>query len=149
MILTKENITSALEQLTVDSKPIWGKMSAQHMVEHLILTFRISSGIKEVEIVTDDRLLPIQKRFLLGSKSLPKLFINPIIGENLLPLEFDSLETANEELINSLNKYEEHFIINSDSTPAHPVFGLLNKTEWDVFHNKHFEHHFSQFGITI
>lgn len=149
MLLKIEEITKALDQLTVESKPLWGKMSAQHMVEHLVLTFRICNGTMEVEIVTDDRLLPIQKRFLLGSKPLPKLFINPIIGENLLPLEFDNLETAKDELINSLNKYEKHFIINSDSTPAHPVFGLLNKTEWDVFHNKHFEHHFAQFGIEI
>ncbi|MFO7523995.1 MAG: DUF1569 domain-containing protein [Ignavibacteriaceae bacterium] len=149
MLLTIEKITKALDKLTVGSKPLWGKMSAQHMVEHLVLTFRICNGSMEVEIVTDDRLLSIQKRFLLSSKPLPKLFINPIIGENLLPLEFDNLETAKKELINSINKYEEHFIINSDSTPAHPVFGLLNKTEWDVFHNKHFEHHFSQFGITI
>lgn len=149
MPLTKEKITNALDQLTVDSEPLWGKMSAQHMVEHLILTFRISSGMMDVAIVTDDRLLPIQKRFLLSSKPLPKLFINPVIVENLLPLEFDNLETAKEELINALNKYEEYFTINSNSTPAHPIFGLLTKAEWDVFHNKHFEHHFSQFGITI
>lgn len=149
MLLKNEEITKALDQLTIDSKPLWGKMSAQHMVEHLVLTFRISNGSMEVEIVTDDRMLPIQKRFLLSSKPLPKLFINPVIGENLVPLEFDNIESAKKELIDAIDKYEEHFITDSGSTPAHPVFGLLNKTEWDVFHKKHFEHHFAQFGIEI
>lgn len=149
MLLTKEIISTVLNQLTVDTKPLWGKMTVQHMVEHLVLSFRICNGTREVEIVTDDRILPVQKRFLLSSKPLPKLFINPIIGENLVPLEFDNLEIAKEELISALNKYEEHFNTYSDSTPAHPVFGLLNKTEWDIFHKKHFEHHFAQFGIDI
>jgi hydroxymethylglutaryl-CoA reductase len=149
MFLTLEKINTALNQLKVDAKPLWGKMSPQHMVEHLILTFRICNGTKEIEIITEDRLLPIQKRFLLSSRPLPKLFINPVIGENLLPLEFESINTAQETLIFELTKYEEYFDLNPESKPAHPVFGYLNKSEWDVFHKKHFEHHFSQFGITI
>ena len=149
MFLTLIKINTALNQLKVDAKPLWGKMSPQHMVEHLILTFRICNGTKEVEILTEDRLLPIQKRFLLSSRPLPKLFINPVIGENLLPLDFESINTAKDTVIFELNKYEEHFRLNPESKPAHPVFGYLKKTEWDIFHKKHFEHHFLQFGITI
>jgi len=59
MFLTLEKINTVLNHLKVDAKPLWGKMSPQHMVEHLILTFRICNGTKEVEIITEDRLLPI------------------------------------------------------------------------------------------
>lgn len=149
MFLTIDKIQSALNQLTDEMQPLWGKMSAHHMIEHLDLAFRICNGKREVQIVTDEKRLPMMKKFVLSDKPLPKLFINPIIGENLLPLEYDSLESAKEKLIFEINKYEEHFISNPDSTPAHPVFGYLNKTEWDSFHKKHFEHHFAQFNITI
>lgn len=149
MFLTIDKIESALNQLTDQVLPLWGKMTPHHMVEHLILTFRICNGTREVEIMTEDRLLPIQKRFLLSNKPLPKLFINPVIGENLLQLEFGDMNTAKDILISELDKYEEHFNLNPDSKPAHPVFGYLSKSEWDVFHKKHFEHHFAQFGINI
>lgn len=149
MFLTTDRIQSALNKLTDEIKPLWGKMTPQHMVEHLILTFRICNGSRVVDIITEDRLLPIQKRFLLSDKPLPKLFINPVIGENLLPLEFVDMNTGKDILISELNKYEEYFNLNPDSKPAHPVFGYLSKSEWDVFHKKHFEHHFSQFGIII
>lgn len=149
MILTLEEINTALNHLKVDAKPLWGKMSPQHMVEHLILTLSISNGTRDVEVFTEDRLIPIQKRFLMSDKPLPKLFINPAIGENLLRLQFGEIDSAKDALINEIKKYEEFFNSNPDSTPAHPQFGKLNKQEWDIFHKKHFEHHFSQFGITI
>lgn len=149
MFLTIDKIESALNQLTIEIQPLWGKMSAHHMVEHLKLALSISSGEKEVEIYVEERLIPIQKRFLMSNKPLPKLFINPAIGEDLLPLEFKNIDSAKTALISQINKYENFFVANPDATPAHPVFGKLNKQEWDAFHQKHFQHHFSQFGIII
>jgi hydroxymethylglutaryl-CoA reductase len=149
MFLTLEEINTALNQLKVDAKPLWGKMSPQHMVEHLKLAVNISNGTQNVEVFTEERMIPIQKRFLLSSRPLPKLFINPAIGENLLPLEFNDIDSAKDALVNEIKKYEDFFNTNPDSTQAHPVFGKLNKHEWDVFHKKHFEHHFAQFGINI
>lgn len=149
MLIIIDEIEKALQQLAIDAKPLWGKMSAHHMVEHLKLAMSISSGEKEVEIYVEDRLIPVQKRFLLSNKPLPKLFINPAIGEDLLPLEYKDIDSAKAALMSEINKYESFFVANPDATPAHPVFGKLNKQEWDLFHKKHFEHHFSQFGINI
>ncbi len=149
MFLKIEQINTALKLLKVETKPLWGKMSAQHMVEHIILALGISNGNRYVKVYTEDKIIPIQKRFLLSNKPLPKLFINPAIGEELLPLEFSDLDSAKNALINEIHRYEEFFNCSPESTPAHPVFGKLNKNEWDIFHKKHFEHHFAQFGISI
>lgn len=140
-------IKELLKKLDENTPAQWGKMSAQHMIEHLILTYRICNGTREVSIVTGERLLPIQKRFLMSDKPLPKLFINPVIGEDLLPLEFESLESAKKELLNEIEKYELYFASNPEANAAHPVFGYLNKSEWDIFHDKHIRHHLLQFGI--
>jgi hypothetical protein len=149
MLPNNEKINTALNKLGVDSKPLWGKMSAQHMVEHLILSYRISNDTIKVKIESDEKTLPTLKRFLLSDKPLPKLFINPIIGENLLPLELGSIKSAKEVLLLEMTKYEKHFRSSPESTPTHPIFGNLNKTEWDIFHKKHIEHHFAQFGFEI
>jgi len=37
--------------------------------------------------------------------------------------------------------------MNPDALKLNPTFGELNKAEWEIFHEKHFTHHFKQFGI--
>ena len=139
---------SLLSKLSETQKPLWGKMTPQHMVEHLRKA--VQSSINEIKfnIYTEERKIPALKRFLLGERPLPKEFINPAIGPNLLPLEFNDLGTAIKELEKVINRYDQFFKDNPLIKTAHPVFGFLSKEEWDIFHQKHFTHHFSQFGLT-
>jgi oxepin-CoA hydrolase/3-oxo-5,6-dehydrosuberyl-CoA semialdehyde dehydrogenase len=74
--------------------------------------------------------------------------MNPAIGPGLMELEFKNMEAATLELENILERYEQFFENNPDIKTAHPTFGYLTKKEWDVFHQKHFIHHFSQFGLS-
>lgn len=134
-------------RLIPDTKPLWGKMSAQHMVEHLILTLRIGTGKLETKVYSPDEKLPVLKRILLSNRPLPKNFISPIVGEKLLPLEFNDLDEAMENLKLELNTYYDFFEKNPDAILPNPTFGKLNKEEWELFHKKHFEHHLSQFGL--
>jgi oxepin-CoA hydrolase/3-oxo-5,6-dehydrosuberyl-CoA semialdehyde dehydrogenase len=73
--------------------------------------------------------------------------MNPAIGPDLLPLEFTSLESAIDELKNVIDRYYTFFNSNPGVKTVHPVFGYLTKEEWDIFHEKHFRHHLSQFGF--
>jgi oxepin-CoA hydrolase/3-oxo-5,6-dehydrosuberyl-CoA semialdehyde dehydrogenase len=73
--------------------------------------------------------------------------MNPAIGPDLLPLEFSSLQSAIEELRNIIKRYNIFFESNPGIKTIHPVFGSLTKVEWDIFHEKHFRHHLSQFGL--
>lgn len=83
----------------------------------------------------------------MSERPLPKNFINPIIGENLLPLEYSSIEEAISALRVEIDDYKNLFKEKPKSVFVNPTFGSLNKEEWEVFHRKHFQHHLSQFGL--
>ena len=137
-----------LKKLKVDQKPLWGKMTPQHMVEHLYKALQASINEISLNIVTEERKIPVLKRLFLGDKALPKEFMNPSIGPDLMKLEFKNIEVAILELENILIKYEQFFEVNPGIKTVHPVFGNLTKAEWDIFHQKHFNHHFLQFGLS-
>lgn len=144
-MFSNQNILE-LKRLNPDQKPLWGKMTLQHMVEHLIKTMQASINEITLQIFTEERKIPVIKRLFFGDRPLPREFINPAIGTNLLPLEFSDLNTAINELEKILIRYEKFFEDNPGIKTVHPVFGYLTKEEWDIFHRKHFFHHISQFG---
>jgi len=130
----------SLKKLKVDQKPLWGKMTPQHMVEHLYKALQASINEISFNIFTEERKIPVLKRLFLGDKALPKEFMNPAIGPDLMELDFNNMETAILELEKILERYEQFFESNPTIKTAHPVFGNLTKAEWDIFHQKHFIH---------
>ena len=53
--MTSEKISKCLNKLKEDSKPKWGILSPQHMLEHIELTYQIASGeIQDFEIATPE-----------------------------------------------------------------------------------------------
>lgn len=136
-----------LKDFDKNAKPLWGKMTPQHMIEHLIGSLQMSVGELKVECFNPPEKLPALIKYLMSSRPLPKDFINPVIGPDLIPLKYSSLEESISALINYITKYYEFFEANPESKTTNPTFGELNKIEWDQFHEKHFTHHFSQFGL--
>ena len=141
------NHIESLKNLRYNQKPLWGKMTPQHMVEHLYKAFQSSINEIQFSVLTEERKIPIIKRIFLGEKPLPKEFMNPAIGLDLLALEFSDLNHAITELQKVLTRFEIFFQENPSLKTIHPVFGYLTKAEWDIFHEKHIKHHLSQFGI--
>ncbi len=142
------NFIELLKNLSTDTKAIWGKMTAQHMVEHLTMAVKSSTGkINFTRFITPEDKLEISKRFLKSSRPLPKLFVNEVVGEGLKPLVNKNLDSAIEELNNEAKYFEEYFKYNPDAKPINATFGPLNHEEWITFHNKHFTHHLTQFGL--
>ena len=136
-----------LSLLNKDAKAHWGKMSPQHMVEHLILAVQMSNGKLKLDCFYPPEKNPSLKRFLMSSRPMPKLFVNPVVGKDLRPLKYSSLEEAIEKLKNEIDNYVLFFENNPEAKPVNITFGELNKEEWNVFHKKHFTHHLSQFGL--
>jgi len=145
--MNSEIIINSLNHLTPDQNPLWGKMTPQHMVEHLYKTVQASINEISLEVFTEERKIPVLKKLFLGNRPLPKEFMNPAIGPDLLPLEFISLNSAIDELKKIIERYNTFFESNPGIQTTHPVFGYLTKEEWDTFHLKHFKHHISQFGF--
>ncbi|MBI1939312.1 MAG: hypothetical protein HYS25_14475 [Ignavibacteriales bacterium] len=138
---------SYVQNLTEDTKPLWGKMTPRHMIEHLILAVKMGNGKIKAECFNPPEKIPTLKRFLQSSRHLPQNFINPIIGDKLLPLEYSSLEEAITVLKNEIDDYETFYVENPEAILTNATFGDLNKEEWDTFHDKHFTHHLKQFGL--
>lgn len=137
-----------LENLSENSVKGFGIMTPQHMVEHLILTVKLSYGrIKIPEFEPNEKQLSQKQALLYSEITFPKGVRAPGLGDQLLDLRFPNLETAKEELLKSLDDYASFFEENSTSKTMHPRFGRLNFEEWELFHEKHFNHHFEQFGI--
>ena len=137
-----------LEGLKTEKTPKWGVMTAQHMVEHLGLTVKISNGKKNVQLVTPIEQLEIKRTFLFGKMPFPKnVKISGVTTTELNTLKFEDLETAKKALYSEIQDFLTYFEGNDGLKPMHPVFGELTKAEWMLFHQKHFNHHFLQFGL--
>lgn len=143
-----QNIQSRLENLTEQSERRFGIMSPQHMVEHLILTIKLSYGrIKLPDFEPTEKQLQQKHALIYTDLEFPIGVRAPGLGKNLLDLRFPDLNSAKSELLKSINDYLVFFENNPNELTIHPRFGKLTFTEWELFHKKHFEHHLAQFGV--
>lgn len=136
-----------LDALTPDRPPLWGKMSPQHMVEHLETVMRVSNGELTVRVVTPEDRVPLVRRYLLADRPFGRNIKNPLLGDGLIPLRHADLEAAKARLREEVERFHSYFAEHPDATPHHPAGGPLNRMEWLIFHTKHMRHHFSQFGL--
>ena len=82
--MNSAEIFKSLNKLQKDQMPLWGKMTPQHMVEHLYKTVQASINEITLNIYTEEKKIPILKRLFLGERPLPKEFMNPAIGPDLI-----------------------------------------------------------------
>ena len=143
------NYIDRLKQLTNQSAPIFGQMSAQHMVEHIALTLKLSYGkVKIPEFEVQEKHLQQKFMLLRTPMEFPKGVRIPGTPAGEMPvLRYPDFETAMLELKKSLEAYVEYFDNNPNSKTWHPRFGPMDFEEWEIFHGKHIQHHFGQFGI--
>jgi hypothetical protein len=138
-----------LNTIQADSKPLFGKMTAQHMVEHLELILHYSNGTRKAVLLTPQEKLGVMKDFLMSDKELTQGFRSPFLPQDgsLPGLNHTDIETAKKALLHTWNNFESYFGSNSGIKEMNPFFGELNYEEWIRFHKKHFTHHFKQFGL--
>lgn len=146
--MERQLIESRILELASDTRARFGIMTPQHMLEHLTLTVKISYGrIKLPEFAPSEKHLAQKQALIYTDIEFPKGLKAPGIGEKLLDLRYENLETAKTELLKSIYNYNRHFTELPQDETIHPRFGKLNHQEWEKFHSKHFEHHFGQFGL--
>jgi len=150
MVLTETQIMDSLKMLKDDIKPQYGKMTAQHMLEHLTLTLKLSVGkIKYPPFTPSERALKSKDILLFTELEMPMGMTPPNDTRELYPLKYPDLEKAKEALLKAWAEYMEYYEKNGGASEIHPRFGYLNKDEWNRFHYKHFMHHFKQFGVWL
>lgn len=142
-----EELLQNLRKLNKNTKPHWGKMTAQKMVEHLINTFLVSSGQMKTECFSEEVKLPVLKKILMSDRPMPKGFDSPANKKVPQDYQFENIDEAKRILIKEVNNYYKYFDENPDAKLMNPTFGELNKEEWEQFHKKHLTHHLTQFGL--
>lgn len=148
--LNRKNIQKLLNGLTESSKPNWGKMSAQEMLEHLETTLLYSIGEPEAEkCFTPEEHLEKYQDSLYNHRKMPKDFPAPFLPQDgsLPELKYKNLEQAKDKFLENLQKYQIYYRENPEAEHLHFVFGKLNKEMMELMHRKHFTHHFEQFGL--
>lgn len=127
---------------------LWGRMSYQQMVEHMVLIFKNANGsLPSNKIITPEDKLPALRAFIYSDKELKENTKSPALPDEPLPLRYPSLEAA----LDKLEKEIQRFLQVYDETPGltmlNPVFGYLSYEDAIHFQYKHTRHHARQFGL--
>lgn len=142
-----EEAIRLLTTLNPNQQPLWGIMTPQHIVEHVVGSWIISNGRFAVEQKTTEEQKEKRLKFLFSPLPFEKGISNPVTGNKLNPLKKESLEKAIEAYTEAINTFYEFHEKNPNAKPVHPAFGPLDKKGWLQFQSKHMGHHFTQFGL--
>ncbi|WP_405608297.1 hydroxymethylglutaryl-CoA reductase, degradative [Polaribacter sp. Asnod1-A03] len=145
--LNFDDISTRLSTLDIDKKPLFGKMNAQQMIEHLSAVTKIANGNWDVDVFVSDEKTARRKPFLDTDNELETGFKSSFIADEPIPLKFSSKEEAIEDLIAQIKIFVKVFTKDKERKITHPFFGELDFEYWKKFQVKHFTHHFKQFGL--
>jgi len=147
--MTTAKISACLSKLTENSKPEWGNLTPQHMIEHLEYTYRIASGeIQDFEIATPEKILEKVHATLYNYQKMPREYDFPLREKSKMKdLKHPDLTSAKQKLMEAREEYLEYFDENPEAKTKNVVFGELNKFEWYLMERKHLNHHFEQFNL--
>jgi oxepin-CoA hydrolase/3-oxo-5,6-dehydrosuberyl-CoA semialdehyde dehydrogenase len=141
-----ETILTSLNKLEASSQPLWGKMSAQRMVEHLSDSLKMSIGVGEYQLLIPEEKIEKMQAILASDTPMPRDFNAPFAPEEYT-LRNEEIELAVDELVDNWIAFEEYYEANPEAKNLHPFYGDLDKKGWHQLHAKHFTHHFEQFGL--
>jgi hypothetical protein len=154
MSIEKENflrtrLVTLLQQLPPATEARWGKMNVQQMIEHLGGdAFRTASGRLVFEkILTAPEQLARMRAFMMSEKPFKENIVNPLMGEDPLPLRYKTVQGAIGALQQELIIFFEIFEKNPLLITRNPFYGDLNFDENVQLLYKHALHHLRQFGV--
>ena len=137
-----------LTNLKEDTKPNWGIMSAQHMVEHIEFFLKMAMGLVDTEIVTPEKHLEQIQNSLFNYQPMPKEFDHPLFKKgDTEDLNYENLESAKKGFMETYDQYLAYYQENPLAEHPNTVFGMLDGELWELLNRKHINHHFAQFGL--
>jgi len=143
-ITNRKVLYRLLLNLDAQAKPLWGKMTPQQMIEHLITQVQYTNGVR---IPTWDgpheNTAARKQNGIYTNNEMPR---NIVLEELPETLTYPDLETAINQLMKELDTFDRHFNT-LDLKVIHGGFGPLDYSEWIIWHGKHFTHHLKQFGL--
>ena len=146
--MTEDTIRKMLDGLTDTSKPQWGMMTAQHLVEHFDYFNRLSIGEIESKIHIPDEEIEAYQDSLWNYIPMTKDFKHPNFKKDECEaLRYESLADAKKAYWESYHALQSYFKENPEGTVPNPMFGHLDRYHLTLLERKHYNHHFKQFGL--
>ncbi|MFY0593482.1 hypothetical protein [Roseivirga sp.] len=140
-------VPALLDNLSQEDAPNWGLMTPHHMLEHLIVTFKMSIGRINIPVVSKEEDFPRLKAYLMKDSPMRRSVPSPTGKNELQPLRSANLEEAKAKLLKEIESFVGFMDSNPEFLANHPYGGPMTAQEWFLFHRKHFKHHFIQFGL--
>ncbi|MEZ4722930.1 MAG: DUF1569 domain-containing protein [Flavobacteriales bacterium] len=140
-------LAQKLRTLNETDKPLWGGMTLQHMVEHVVGSWRISNGRAQVKLTISEEESETRRATLENEPTYPKNLANPMFANGLPPLRKASLSDAIDQLEDEVTAFFAYHKDNPDAIEVHPIYGPMDYAAWIYFQKKHMGHHLSQFGL--
>ena len=144
--LTEEYVT-LLKKLKADTKPQWGVLSAQGMVEHMTDSIGVAWERLKEPMQTPPELLEKARSFALSDKDFKPNTKNSYMSETPAPLRHANMEEAIQELENEIFLFTSHYKFNEGTIVTNPFFGDFNYEQWLHLLHKHAIHHLRQFSL--
>ena len=145
--LDEDLLREYLSKLNKHSKPIFGNMNGQQMVEHLSLVTQIANGNFKVDVSISEDKAAKRKIFLDSDMELTSGFKASFLSDKPTTTKFGSMDEAINDLISQIQYFTSIFENQKTRKVVHPFFGLLDHDYWKKFQIKHFTHHFKQFEL--
>jgi len=142
----REEMPQRLSNLSEDTKPKFGLMTPQHMVEHLILMTKLS-----VRTYGDAPETPTKgqlkfKKFIDNGAHFEYRPSDKTVAD-LPKLKYASLKEALDNYPQGINGFYTHFEANPEFLSFNQIQGKLGYEDLEFLHFKHFEYHLGQFGL--
>ena len=144
----KQELVPLVQRIPADTQPAWGKMSLQHMVEHLAAAVRVASGQITAPGTADPTKWERNRAFLMTEKPFKENTRNPFLPETPLPLRHHTLAAAINDLQAALIHFFHSYAATPDKKVQNLIFGELGYAEQVQLLYKHGVHHLRQFGVT-
>ena len=140
-----QEFITRINSVSINSKPLWGKMNAAQVMAHCTAPLKMAHG----EIKSKRGLFSL----LLG-KYFKNKMVNPATpftkdlptDPNFIFPNAKEFEEEQKKLIAKLNEFTTKGKAGITTQP-HSFFGNMSPEEWDIIQSKHLDHHLRQFGV--
>lgn len=124
-------------------------MTAQHMVEHLgytVVGSTILSSKKEPAPLNSFQQ-EFKQVLIFSDADMQRGLQNPMFQFGLPPYQYKDIEEAKKKLVEKIFQYYKILEANPTALNFTMLLGDINFEESQIFHYKHFKHHFTQFEL--
>lgn len=137
-----QELVNRINQINSESKPLWGKMSADQMCEHCLLTSNVAFGKQELKINFLMKLVGKMMKNKVFNSEFKKN--SPTAPEFIVKNSVD-LDKSKAELIKNIQLLQEGQ--KNITVMNHPFWGKMTYEDWDKLMYNHMDHHLKQFGV--